>query len=68
MGAASAPQNKDKIIFGSIVFSSGSTDIQTGSSFIQSSFNFTALGNGKNPIMSLQQYNTTSGGDTPDGE
>lgn len=55
MGAASSPGVKDKIIFGSIVFSNGSTDIQTGSSFIQSSFNFTALGNGKNPVMSLQE-------------
>ena len=53
MGAASSPASKDKIIFGSIVFSNGSTDVQTGSSFIQSSFNFTALGNGKSPIMSL---------------
>jgi hypothetical protein len=53
MGAAATPSVKDKIIFGSIVFSNGSTDIQTGSSFIQSSFSFTALGNGKNPVMSL---------------
>lgn len=53
MGTAADPGNKAKIIFGSIVFSSGSTDIQTGSSVIQSSFNFTALGNGRNPIMSL---------------
>jgi hypothetical protein len=53
MGAASTPASKDKIIFGSIVFSNGSTDVQTGSSFIQSSFNFTALGNGTSPIMSL---------------
>lgn len=55
MGAASSPDVKDKIIFGSIVFSNGSTDIQTGSSFVQSSFSFTALGNGKNPVMSLQK-------------
>lgn len=55
MGPACQPDEKAKIIFGSIVFSSGSTDVQTGSSFIQSSFNFTALGNGKNPIMSLKQ-------------
>ena len=53
MGAAASPSVKDKIVFGSIVFSNGSTDIQTGSSFIQSSFSFTALGNGKNPVMSL---------------
>ena len=57
MGAAASPGDKDKIIFGSIVFSNGSTDVQTGSSFIQSSFNFTALGNGKTPIMSLKKYN-----------
>lgn len=55
MGTAAAPAKKAKIIFGSIVFSSGSTDIQTGSSIIQSSFNFTALGNGRNPIMSLKE-------------
>lgn len=54
MGPASNPSEKKKIVFGSIVFSSGSTDVQTGSSFIQSSFDFTALGNGKNPIMELK--------------
>jgi hypothetical protein len=54
MGPASNPSAKKKIVFGSIVFSSGSTDVQTGSSFIQSSFDFTALGNGKNPIMELK--------------
>jgi hypothetical protein len=54
MGPASDPSNKKKIVFGSIVFGSGSTDIQTGSSFVQSSFDFTALGNGKNPIMELK--------------
>ena len=39
------------IKFGSIIFDSGSTDIQTGTSFIQSSFNFTALGSGYTPPM-----------------
>lgn len=53
MGPACQPDKKAKIIFGSIIFSSGSTDVQTGSSFIQSSFNFSALGNGRNPVMSL---------------
>ena len=54
MGTAKAPAEKAKIKFGSVVFSSGSTDVQTGSSFIQSSFSFTALGNGQDPIMKLQ--------------
>ena len=45
------------IKFGSIILDSGSTDLQTGTSFIQSSFNFTALGNGTKPPM---QFNTAS--------
>ena len=40
-----------KIKFGKILFDSGSTDLQTGTSFIQSSFNFSALGNGDSPPM-----------------
>ena len=55
MGPASKPAEKAKIIYGSIIFSNGSPDIQTGSSFIQSSFNFTALGTGYGPIMSLSK-------------
>ena len=53
MGPASAPANKSSIEFGAVIFQSGSTDIQTGSSFVQSSFNFTALGDGTKPVMSL---------------
>ena len=53
MGTAAAPQTKAKINYGAVVFQSGSTDVQTGSSFIQSSFNFSALGTGKSPVMTL---------------
>lgn len=53
MGPASAPAKKSSIEFGAVIFQSGSTDIQTGSSFVQSSFNFTALGDGTKPVMSL---------------
>ena len=53
MGTAKNPASKAKIQYGSVVFSQGSTDVQTGSSFIQSSFSFTALGDGQKPVMSL---------------
>lgn len=53
MGTAKHPDQKAQIKYGSIIFSNGSTDVQTGSSFIQSSFSFTALGDGQNPIMKL---------------
>lgn len=57
MGTAKFPAEKAKIKFGSVVFSQGSTDVQTGSSFIQSSFSFNALGNGQDPIMKLTAPN-----------
>lgn len=53
MGPASDPGTKSALKFGAIIFQSGSTDIQTGSSFVQSSFNFSALGDGKSPVMEL---------------
>lgn len=48
-----------KILFGKIILDSGSTDLQTGTSFIQSSFNFSALGNGSAPPMAFQVVSTT---------
>lgn len=53
MGPASDPATKSALKFGAVIFQSGSTDIQTGSSFVQSSFNFSALGDGERPVMSL---------------
>ena len=48
------------IKFGSIILDSGSTDLQTGTSFIQSSFNFSALGSGTTPPMLFEEVPTTS--------
>ena len=56
MGTAHEPAKKDSIKFGAVVFNSGSTDVQTGSSLVQSSFNFNALGNGTQPVMSLHKF------------
>ena len=42
-----------KIKFGKVLVQSGSTDLQTGTSLIQSSFNFTALGNDSQPPMAF---------------
>jgi len=58
MGPASDPADKSALKFGAIIFQSGSTDIQTGSSFVQSSFNFSALGDGERPVMSLTKGET----------
>ena len=43
--------NKFIIKYGAIVWTSASTDVQTGSSLIQSSFSFNALGNTNRPPM-----------------
>ena len=43
-----------QIKFGKVLLQSGSTDLQTGTSLIQSSFNFTALGNGSQPPMGFK--------------
>lgn len=58
MGPASDPATKSALRFGAVIFQSGSTDIQTGSSFVQSSFNFSALGDGERPVMSLTKGET----------
>lgn len=58
MGPASNPATKSALRFGAVIFQSGSTDIQTGSSFVQSSFNFSALGDGERPVMSLTKGET----------
>lgn len=58
MGPASNPADKSAVKFGAVIFSSASTDIQTGTSFVQSSFNFSALGDGQNPVMSLVKGET----------
>ena len=46
-----------QIVFGKVLLQSGSTDLQTGTSLIQSSFNFTALGNGSQPPMGFDALN-----------
>lgn len=61
MGSASAPNEKDKIKYGCVIFTTGSTEIQTGSSFVQTSFNFTALGDGASPVMSLEKASGGAG-------
>ena len=43
-----------RLLFGSIALNSGSTDVQTGTSFIQTSFNFDALGDGQQCPMMMQ--------------
>lgn len=54
------------ILLPKIVNSSGSTQIQSGSSFITADFSFTAIGDGKNPPLSLDpepdQEEETGGG------
>ena len=49
--ATASGSGKYTIKFGSIVLDSASTDVQTGTSLIQTSFNFTALGNGTTSPM-----------------
>lgn len=56
--AKSSGQGQCKILFGKIILDSGSTDLQNGTSFIQSSFNFSALGNGSSPPMKFQVVST----------
>ena len=41
------------VTFGKIIFSSGGTSIQTGSTYVQADFSFTALGDGTKPPMGI---------------
>lgn len=50
--------NNTGLYIPSAINSSGSTSIQTGASYITAQFSFTALGNGKNPPLSL--YSSSS--------
>ena len=47
--------NQYQIKFGKVLLQSGSTDVQNGTSLVQSSFNFTALGNDSQPPMKFDE-------------
>lgn len=52
---ATAATVAHSIDFSKILFSQGGSSIQTGNSYVQADFNFTALGDGSNPPMNIDQ-------------
>lgn len=64
--------NQREIFIPKVLYSSGSTSMTTGSSYIQADFNFTGYGNGKNALgnedtngIFIMKTNASGGGEEP---